>query len=82
MTWKVPANWVRTYAESGVDQLKITYDGIIAPAKLKPEVIAAIIDEAHKQGVRALVHPAERGGRARSCELADRRVCSPSGPDP
>jgi len=49
--------WVRTYAESGVDQLKITYDGIIAPAKLKPDVIAAIIDEAHKQGIRALAHP-------------------------
>lgn len=49
--------WVRRYAESGVDYLKITYDGIIAKPKLKPEVVEAIIDEAHKVGIRALVHP-------------------------
>ena len=50
-------SWVRRYAESGVDYLKITYDGIIAEPKLKPEVVEAIIDEAHKVGIRALVHP-------------------------
>ena len=51
--------WVRKYAESGVDHLKITYvepDEEPAGPKLSPEVMAAIIDEAHRQGIRALVH--------------------------
>lgn len=51
--------WVRTYAESGVDLLKITYvepDEEPSGPKLKPEVVAAIIDEAHQQGIRALAH--------------------------
>ena len=51
--------WVRTYAESGVDLLKITYvepnEEPLGP-KLEPEVMVAIIDEAHQQGIRALVH--------------------------
>lgn len=47
--------WVRTYAESGVDQLKITYVEPDGP-KLPPEVAEAIIDEANRIGLRALVH--------------------------
>ncbi len=51
--------WVRKYAESGVDLLKITYvepDEEPLGPKLRPEVVAAIIDEAHQQGIRALAH--------------------------
>ena len=51
--------WVRKYAESGVDLLKITYiepnEEPMGP-KLAPEIVEAIIDEAHQQGIRALVH--------------------------
>lgn len=47
--------WVRTYAESGVDQLKITYVEPDGP-KLSPEVAEAIIDEANRIGLRALAH--------------------------
>ena len=46
--------WVRKYAQSGVDQLKITYVEPDGP-KLSPEVAEAIIDEANQLGVRALV---------------------------
>ena len=47
--------WVQSYAESGVDQLKITYVEPDGP-KLSPEVAEAIIDEANRIGLRALVH--------------------------
>ena len=47
--------WVRTYAQSGVDQLKITYVEPDGP-KLSPEVTEAIIDEANRIGLPALVH--------------------------
>ena len=47
--------WVRSYAESGVDQLKITYVEPDGP-KLSPEVAEAIIDEANRIGLPALVH--------------------------
>ena len=46
---------VREYAEGGADQLKITYVEPDGP-KLAPEVVRAIIDEAHRNGLRALVH--------------------------
>ena len=48
-------DWVRSYAESGVDQLKITYVEPDGP-KLSPEVAEAIIDEANRIGLPALVH--------------------------
>ena len=47
--------WVQSYAESGVDQLKITYVEPDGP-KLSPEVAEAIIDEANRIGLRALAH--------------------------
>ena len=49
---------VRRYADDGdgVDFVKITYDGLIAPPKLEPAVVEAIIDEAHLQRIRALAH--------------------------
>ena len=47
--------WVQSYAESGVDQLKITYVEAFGP-KLSPEVAEAIIDEAKRIGLRVLAH--------------------------
>ena len=49
---------VRLYADEGrgVDQVKITYDGVIAPPKLSPDVVRAVINEAHRQGIRAVAH--------------------------
>ena len=47
--------WVRKYAQSGVDQLKITYVEPDGP-KLSAPVAEAIIDEANRLGVRALAH--------------------------
>ena len=47
--------WVRRYADSGVDQLKVTYVEPEGP-KLDPEVAAAIVEEADLSGVRVLVH--------------------------
>ena len=49
---------VRRYADggNGVDLVNIAYDGVIAPPKLRPEVVHAIIDEAHEQGIRAVAH--------------------------
>ena len=47
--------WVQTYADSGVDQLKLTYVEPDGP-KLSPEVAEAIIDEANRLGLRTLAH--------------------------
>ena len=53
-------HWVGRYADSGVDQLKITYVEPDGP-KLKPEVASAIIDEAHQRGLRVLAHAMDAG---------------------
>ena len=47
--------WVRRYFESGVDQIKITYVEPDGP-KLRPEIVMAIIDEAHSHELRVLAH--------------------------
>lgn len=47
--------WVRKYAESGVDQLKITYVEPDGP-KLSAPVVEAILDESNRIGLRALIH--------------------------
>ncbi len=52
---------VRELKATNVDAVKIVYDDLGYVMKqpkpmLKPEVVAAIIDEAHKQGLKAYVH--------------------------
>jgi imidazolonepropionase-like amidohydrolase len=52
---------VRELKAANVDAVKIVYDDLGYVMKqprpmLKPEVVAAIIDEAHKQGLKAYVH--------------------------
>jgi imidazolonepropionase-like amidohydrolase len=52
---------VRTMKEAGVDAIKIIVDsgasgGRLAKVLLKPEIYGAIIDEAHRLGLKAVVH--------------------------
>ena len=52
---------VREYKAAGVDAIKLIYEdggraGRPAYPMMKPEIMRAIIDEAHKQGLKAYVH--------------------------
>ena len=47
---------VQEYAQGGVDFLKITYQSDNDATLLPPEIVQAIIDEAHKAGIRAFAH--------------------------
>jgi len=48
---------VRELAAAGVDALKLVYDDIIAPdVRIADDVVAAIADEAHSEGLRVLAH--------------------------
>ncbi len=48
---------VRKFVEGGVDM--IVYDGLTNTTGLKTEVVAAMTDEAHRHGLRVLVHNAD-----------------------
>ncbi|MGH8208788.1 MAG: amidohydrolase family protein [Steroidobacteraceae bacterium] len=48
-------DWVRRYAESGVDQIAVTYDPTVKPEPLTPETLRAITDEAHRRHLRVLL---------------------------
>lgn len=50
---------VRELAEEGVDFIKVISDSLIVPVQIEDAVVAAIIDQAHREGLRAVAHAAE-----------------------
>ena len=53
---------VRELAEAGVDAIKLVYDDVIAPnARIADDLVAAIAEEAHRNGLRLFVHPSASG---------------------
>ncbi|MGH8209556.1 MAG: amidohydrolase family protein [Steroidobacteraceae bacterium] len=48
-------DWVRRYADSGVDLIVAVYDPTVKPTPLTPEVLRAVIDEAHHRNLRVFL---------------------------
>ena len=50
---------VSRLAAEGVDFIKLVADSILAPVQIPDEVVAAIIAQAHQEGIEAVAHVAE-----------------------
>lgn len=52
---------VRGLAAEGVDFVKLVSDSLLAPVQISGELVAAIVDQAHREGREAVGHVAEAG---------------------
>lgn len=47
---------VRRLSEEGVDFIKLVSDSVTAPVQIDEEIVEAIVEEAHREGLRAVGH--------------------------